>query len=125
MSGAQQEASRPVELQQIMRGRRHRAGGEQHAAEREQRDRPQVEAEIAPAHRHAGRIDQRRQDHQQHQLRRQRDLRQTRHQRHADAGNDQQDRRRNIQPLGRDRDRRQHGQHQQDGLGNGGHRLGH
>ena len=56
---------------QIMRGRRHRAGREHHAAEGEQRDRPQVEPELAPAHGDAGRIDQRRQDHQQHQFRRQ------------------------------------------------------
>ncbi len=36
--------------------------GEHDAADREQRDRPQVEAELAPAHGDAGRIDQRRQD---------------------------------------------------------------
>ncbi len=62
---------RPRELQQVMRRRGDGAGGEHDAAEGEQRDRPQVEAEFAPAHRDAGRIDQRRQEHQQHQLRRQ------------------------------------------------------
>ena len=76
--GAEQEADGPIEIQQIMRGGCHRAGGEQHAAESEQRDRPQIETEFAPAHGDAGRIDQRRQDHQQHQFRRQFDFRQAR-----------------------------------------------
>ena len=71
--------------QTVHRGR-HRAGGEDDAAEREQRDRAQVEAELAPAHRHAGRIDQRRQDAEQHQLGRQLDARQAGNERKPDAG---------------------------------------
>ena len=61
-----------------MRGGCDRAGGEEHAAESEQRDRPQVEMEFAPAHGDAGRVDQRRQDHQQHDFRRQLYFRQSR-----------------------------------------------
>jgi hypothetical protein len=121
--GAQHEADRPVELEQIMRRRRHRAGGEHHAAEGEQCDRPQVETEFTPAHGEAGRIDQRRQDHQQHEFWRQLHLRQPWHQRHADAGNHQQDRGRNVEPLGRDRDCRQDRQHEQQRLHGRGHRA--
>ena len=114
--GAEQEADRPVEVEQVMRGGRDRAGGEHHAAEREQRDRPQVEPEFAPAHGDAGRIDQRRQQHEQHHFRRQLDLRQAGDERHANAGDHQQDRGRDVEPLGGDRDRRQHRQHEHQRL---------
>ena len=80
-------------FRQIVRGRCDRAGGEYDAAEGEQAYRAQVEIEFAPAHRDAGGIDQRRQDHQQDEFRREFDFRQAGDQRHADAGNDQQDRR--------------------------------
>ena len=106
-----------------MHGGGDRAGGEHHAAEREQRDRPQVEAELAPAHRHAGRIDQRRQQHQQHELRRELDRRQAGNERQRDAGDHQQDRRRGLQPLGDDRDQHQHRQQKQHDLDGGGHSI--
>ncbi len=120
--GAEHESNRPFHADQVVHGGRHRAGGEHHAAEGEQRDRPQVKAEFAPAHGDAGGIDQRRQDHQQHQFRRQRHLRQARNQRHADAGDDQQDRRRNGQPFGGNSNRGQYRQHEQNGLHRRGHR---
>ncbi len=121
--GAEHEADRPGKMQQIMRGRRHRAGGEHHAAEGEQADRPQIELELAPAHGNAGRIDQRRQDDEQHHFRRQRHFRQARDQRHGDAGDHQQDRRRHVQPPRQHRDHGQHRQHEQQRLHDRGHGL--
>ena len=102
--------------EQIMRDRRHRAGGEEDAAEREQRDRAQVETEFAPAHGDAGRIDQRRQDAEQHQFRRQRNPRQAGNERQRNAGDDQKDGRRGIEPARDHGDDHQHREQQQDGL---------
>ena len=79
--------------------------GEDDAAEREQRDRAQVEAEFAPAHGDAGRIDQRRQNAEQHQFRRQLDPRQAGNERERDAGDDEQNRRRGVEPPRRRRRR--------------------
>ncbi len=91
---AEHESDAPRPAEQIVQRGRDRDGREHHRAEGEQRDRPQIEAEFAPAHRHAGRIDQRRQQHQQHQIRRKFDRRQAGNERKRDAGDHQQDRRR-------------------------------
>ena len=56
-NGAQDEADRPGKAQQPMGRRRDRDRGEHDAADRQQRDRAQVEAELVPAHRH--RVDSR------------------------------------------------------------------
>ena len=114
--GAKQKADRPRHAEQPMHKGRHRAGGEDHGAERQQRDRPQVEPELAPAHGDAGRIDQRRQNTEQHQLRRQLDPRQAGREREPNAGDDEQDRRRGIEPPRHDGNHRQHGEQQQYGL---------
>ena len=89
---------------------------EEDAADREQRDRPQIEAELAPAHRDRGRIDDRRQDEDQDEIRRQLERRQARNQRKPDAGDHQQDRRRNLEPLGDEGDHRDHRQQQDQNL---------
>ena len=77
-----------------MRRRRHRGTGKDHAAERQQRDRAQIEAKLAPAHGDAGRIDQRRQDAVEDEFRSQHDPRQAGKQRQRNAGDHEQDRRR-------------------------------
>ncbi len=114
--GAEQEADRPGQADQVMRRHCDRAGGEDDAAEGEQEDRPQIEAEFPPAHGDAGGVDQRRQDHQQHELRGELDARQTGDQGKANAGDDQEDGRRNIQPARQDCDGHQHRQQQQQDL---------
>ena len=111
--GAEHEADGQRHAEQPMRRRRHRAGREDDAAERQQRDRAQIEAEFAPAHGDAGRIDQRRQDAEQHQFRRQLDARQAGNERQRDAGDDEQDRRRGVEPPRDDGDDHQHGKQQQ------------
>ncbi len=45
------EADRPGQLQPQVAGRRHQHRGEQHAADRQQRNAAQVGAEVLPAHR--------------------------------------------------------------------------
>ncbi len=111
--GAEHEADRQRHAKQPMRRRRHRAGGENDAAERQKGDRPQVELELAPTHGDAGRIDQRRQHAEQHQLRRQLDPRQTGGERQPDAGDDEKDRGRRVEPPRDDGDERQHREQQQ------------
>ena len=95
---------------------RHREGGEDHAAEGKQRDRPQIGPKFAPAHGDAGGIDQRRQDAEQHQFRRQLDARQIRQERERDAGDDQKDRRRGVEPLRHDGHDHQDGEKEQEGF---------
>ena len=119
--GAEHEGHAPLPAEQVMQGGGDRAGGEHDAAEGEQRDRAEVEAEFAPAHRHAGRIDQRRQQHQQHQFRRELDRRQPGNERQRNARDHQQDRRRGFQALGDDRDQHQHRQQKQHDLDGCGH----
>ena len=80
---------------------------------RQQRDRPQIEAEFAPAHGDAGRIDQRRQHAEQHQLRRQLDARQSGHEGERHAGDHQQNRGRGAQPPGGERHHDQHPEQKQ------------
>ena len=115
-NGAEQKADGPRHAEQPVHGGRHRAGGEDHGAKGQQRDRAQIETEFAPAHGDARRIDQRRQDAEQHQLRRQLDPRQAGRERKPNAGDDEQDRRRGIEPPRHDGDHRQHGEQQQYGL---------
>jgi hypothetical protein len=90
-NGPEHEAHRQRHVQHVVRDHRDRAGGEDDAAEGEQRDRAQIEAELAPAHGDAGGINQRRQDAEQHQLRRQFQPRQAGDERQHNAGNDEQD----------------------------------
>ena len=111
--GAEHEAERERHAEQIMRHGRHRAGGEDDAAESEQRDRAQIEAEFAPAHGDAGRIDQRRQDAEQHQFGRQLDARQAGNQSEPDAGDDEKNGRRGVEPPRHDGDDHQHREQEQ------------
>ena len=122
--GAEQEAHRPWPAEQPMDRGRHRAGREHHAAEGQQRDRPQVEAELAPAHRHAGRVDDRRQEDQEHEFRRELDRRQAGNERQNDAGDDEEDRRRGAEAPRQHRDRREHGKQNDDDLDRRSHRSG-
>ena len=75
-----------------------------------QRDRPQVETKFAPAHGNAGRINQRRQDAEQHQFRREFDPRQTGDDGNRNAGDDQENGWRGIEPPRDNRDDHQHGE---------------
>ena len=111
--GAEQKADGERHAEHPVHSGRHRAGGEDDGAERQQRDRAQVETEFAPAHGDAGRIDQRRQDAEQHQLRRQLDPRQAGRERQPNAGDDEQDRRRGIEPPRDDGDDGQHREQEQ------------
>ena len=109
--------------EKVHRGR-HRAAGEDDAAESEQRDRAQVEAEFAPAHGDARRIDQRRQDAEQHQFGRELDARQAGNESKPDAGGDEQNGGRGVEPPRRDGDDHQHREQEQyrlDCRGHGSH----
>ena len=121
--GAEQEADTPRQPDQIMRRGGDRAGGEDHAADRQQDDHAQIGFEFAPAHGDAGRIDQRRQYHQQHQLRRQFQRRHARHEGQRDAGQQQQDGRRNVDPPRQQRGARQYREQDQKDLEFGFHGL--
>ena len=58
---AEDEAYTPWEAERVVRGCGDQHRRKDHAADCQQADRAQVGLELAPAHRHAGRIDQRRQ----------------------------------------------------------------
>ena len=117
----EQEADGPRQPDQIMRRGGDREGGEDHAADRQQDDRAEVEFEFAPAHGDARRIDQRRQHHQQHQFGRQFQRRHARHEGQHDAGQQQQDRRRDIDSPRQQGGTRQHGEQDQKDLKFGFH----
>ena len=112
--GAEHEAEPPAHAEDEMRRRRHRPTGEDHATERQQRDRAQIEAKFAPAHGDTGRIDQRRQDAVEDEFRSKHDPRQAGKQRERNAGDHKQDRRRGLEPPRDNRDDHQHGQEQQN-----------
>ena len=69
---------------------------EGHTADGEQADGADVVAELAPAHRYAGRVDQRRQYQQKHQFRCELDLRQPRSYGEHEADQDHDDCRRKL-----------------------------
>ena len=119
--GPQQEADAPGQADQVMRRGGDREGGEDHAADRQQDDRPEVGFELAPAHGDARRIDQRRQHHEQHQFGRQFHRRHARHEGERDAGEQQQDGRRDIDPARQQRGSCQHGEQDQKDLKLGFH----
>ena len=112
--GPEQEADAPWQPDQVMRRGRDHEGGEDHAADRQQGDDAQIEVEFAPAHRDAGRIDQRRQHQQQHQFGRQFQRGHARHEGERGAGEQQQDRGRGVDPFGQQRRARQHGEQDQE-----------
>ena len=120
--GAQHESHRPIEAQQKMRDRRNDHRGEEDGADGEKRDRAQVEAELPPAHRHRRPIDDGRQHQEQHEFGRQRHFRQAWDQRQHHAGQHQKNGRRNLQPFGKDRHRRDHDQQQHQNLDCNDHR---
>src|SRR5919205_1272327 len=60
--GPKDEADRERHAEQPMDGESDRTGGEHDTAESQQRDRAQVEPELAPAHGDPGRVDEWRQD---------------------------------------------------------------
>ena len=119
--GAQQEADAPGQPDQVMRRGGDREGGEDHAADRQQDDRAQVGLEFAPAHGNARRIDQRRQHQQQHQFGRQFHRRHAGHEGERDAGEQQQDGRRDVDPPRQQRGPGQHGEQDQKDLKLGFH----
>jgi hypothetical protein len=90
-------------------------------SDRQQNDRPQIGFELAPAHRHARRIDQRRQEYQQHQLRRQFHRRHARYEGERNAREQQQNGRRNINSPRQQRGPCQRGQQDQKDLKIGFH----
>jgi hypothetical protein len=96
--------------------RRDRHGGEHDASHRQERNRTQIEAELVPAHRHRGRIDDRRQHQEQYQLGRELERRQPGDERQDHPGDDQQNRRRDFEAGGHHRDRRDDGQQQDQDL---------
>ncbi|MGA8503329.1 MAG: hypothetical protein WB683_17390 [Candidatus Sulfotelmatobacter sp.] len=67
--GAQYEAHRPSETQQPVTCRCDCNRRERDATHGQQPDRAEIESELAPAHRHRGRVDDGRQYQKQHQLR--------------------------------------------------------
>jgi len=102
----------------------HGTGGKDDTTDRQQRDRPQIETKLAPAHDDARRVDQRRQDPEQHQFRGELYPRQAGNERKRDAGDDEKDRGSSVEPpchnghddKHRDQqqkrlDRRRHGSH--------------
>ena len=99
-----------------MRRRRDHHRGEGDATDGEKPDRTQVEAELAPAHLERQGVDDGRQHQQQHDLWRELDRRQAGHQREQDAGDDERNGWRNLEPVGDDGDRRNHGQQQNEDL---------
>ena len=113
---AQHETHRPRQAEEPMGCRRNRHGGEHDASHRQERDRTQIEAELVPAHRHRGRIDDRRQHQEQHQLGRELDRRQPGDERQDHPGDDQQNGRRDFEAGGHHRNRRNHGQQQDQDL---------
>ena len=119
--GAQQESHRPRQPQQIMRHGGDRAGREDDAAHRQQRDRAQIESEFAPAHRHRGRIDDGRQHEQEHQLRGKLHARQARDERQHHPDEHQDDCVRDPQPRREDGSRGNHDQQQDQELDRRGH----
>ncbi len=121
--GSEQEADRPFELQNVMRDCGNSTGGENHAAERKQSYRPQVELEFAPAHSDPCRVEEWRQDHQEHQLRGKRDCRKPRDQGHSDTGNHQNNGRRGLEPLRKNSRGGEDRQHQQKSFHGPGHGL--
>ena len=84
--GAQYEADRPGKAQQEMGRRGDGDRGEHDTADRQQRDRAQVEAELFPAHLHRVPIDDRRQHEQQDKIGRELQARQPRDQGEPNAG---------------------------------------
>jgi hypothetical protein len=76
----------------------HRTAGEDHTTDRQQRDRPQIETKLAPAHGNARRVDQRRQDPEQNQFRSEFDPQQAGSERKPNAGDDEKDRGSGVEP---------------------------
>ena len=67
--GAENKSHWPCETQHIV-GRRRRRGGREHdAADREHRNGAKAETKLTPAHRHRGRVDDRRQQDEKHEFR--------------------------------------------------------
>ena len=112
----QNEAHRPGQAQDPVRRRGHRDGREGDAPDRKQRDGAQIEAELSPAHRDRRRVDDRRQYQQQHQFRSELHRGQAGNQRQRDTRNNQQNGRRDLQPLRGDPNRRSHDQQQYQNL---------
>ena len=68
------------------------AGGRGDEPHREQRDRPQVRAEVAQAREERRRVEERRQDRDEHEIRRQLHLGQPRHEAEQEAADDEEHR---------------------------------
>src|SRR6516164_9311189 len=97
-NGAEHEPDRKRHAEQPMRDCGHRTGGEDDTTNCQQRDRPQIETKLAPAHGDARGVDQRRQDPEQYQFRSELYARQARNERKPDAGDDEKDRGSGVEP---------------------------
>ena len=120
--GAQDEADGPGKAQQEMRRRGDGDRGEHDTADRQQRDRAQVEAELFPAHLHRVPIDDRRQHEQQDKIGGELQARQPRDQREPNAGDHKENGGGNLQSFRDDADQGYDGQKQDQNLKRLGHR---
>jgi hypothetical protein len=77
-------------------------GREDHATYGKEGNRTQIEAKFPPTHRNRSPIDKGRQDEEQHKLWREPNCRQARDNRQNEAGQDQENRGRNVPPLRHD-----------------------
>ena len=93
------EADRPGKAQQPMGRRGDGDRGEHDAADRQERDRAQVEAELLPAHLHRVPVDDRRQHEQQDEIGRELQRRQSGDQGEPNAGDHQENGGRNLQSF--------------------------
>ena len=119
--GAQDEADRPGKAQQEM-GRRGDGDGREHdTADRQERDRAQVEAEFLPAHLHRVPIDDRRQHEQQDKIGSELQARQPRDQGEPNAGDHKENGRGNLQSFRDEADHGYDGQKQDQNLERFGH----
>ncbi len=104
-------------------GRRcDRDRGEHDTADRQKRDRPQVEAELLPAHLHCVPIDDRRQHEQQDKIGRELQARQPWDQGEPDAGDHKENGGRDLHSFCDEADERDDGQKQDQDLKRLGHR---
>ena len=120
--GAQDEADGPGKAQQEMCRRGDGDRGEHDTADRQQRDRAQVEAELFPAHLHRVPIDDRRQHEQQDKIGRELQARQPRDQCKPNAGDHKENGGGNLQSFRDDADQGYDGQKQDQNLKRLGHR---
>jgi hypothetical protein len=98
LNGAEHETDGKRNTEQPVRHCCHRTGGEDDTTDRQQRDRPQIETKLAPAHGDPRRVDQRRQDPEQYQFGGELYPREAGNEGKPDAGDDKKDRGSGVEP---------------------------